>query len=380
MIGFFRYLTLLLLLTVFVGATAAEEISRDKPVEILVLTNGDRLSGQSLDFDGQGILWRFPHGGEIVIPLALIESFETMEPLVPEAKEQTATPSPISTALHTTEELPTGESTGHDTASEIEQVLHEEDIPFSAGEAVYRFLWDSGDWFGEEISAWTKSFELGGAWTDGNSRTSTLTSGGSFEREYSRITSKLTWGGRYTTAQGVATDNRWWANSTFDYDYEGDWFFFTTTRHEYNEFKDLKYRGTYSGGIGYRFVKEKDRRIIARLGPAVTLEYYDEPTGARQTPDMFGEFEIVWPMHERVDFELTSAVTPSMNDVSIFRMTNTSGLILHLDDRDKWAFRLGLRHEYDSQPNGDLLPNDITTTMQLVYHRNGTSKVKRLKY
>ena len=143
------------------------------------------------------------------------------------------------------------------------------------------------------------------------------------------------------------------------------------SKHEYNEFQGIDYRGTGSIGVGYRFVAEEDRHILARLGPAVTMEVYSGSGGHRVTQDFFAEFEIDWPLFERTRLETKTTMRPSVGSLDVFRFRNNTAVLVALDDEDRWSLKLGFRLDYNSVPESTSgrVPMDVTTDVSIVYLR-----------
>jgi putative salt-induced outer membrane protein YdiY len=174
-------------------------------------------------------------------------------------------------------------------------------------------------------------------------------------------------GGQFGRAKHKTNVNRWWVNGNVDHKLYEKWILFATTKNTYNQFTNLDYRGTLSGGLGYRFYNEKDKRLIVRVGPAVTFEIFQNEPFQRTTPDMFAEIETRWPLFDRTQFEQKSRVNPSM--ANLVRIVSTSSLLIDLDNSSRWKLRLSFRYEYDSQPAAGRLPSDYLSTVSLVYVR-----------
>ena len=217
------------------------------------------------------------------------------------------------------------------------------------------------------FSEWTKRIELGARFIDGNSDQDFLNTAGRFEKKGENWLGQLEINGQLARAGGTSTTNRWNGNVTYDYGKHGKWIVFATAKNEYDEFEGLEYRGTYSSGLGYRFFNEKDRRLIARLGPGVTYERFTNPIRERTTPDAFAELEINWPVFRRSSFESKTTMHPSLNDVNVFRLTSQNGLLFKIDTKGAWKLKLGFRFDYNSRPNNGRLPADYTTNILLVY-------------
>ena len=58
-----------------------------------------------------------------------------------------------------------------------------------------------------------------------------------------------------------------------------------------------------------------------------------------------------------------------MMNIELVRVFSTTGLMLDLDEEDRWKLRLGMQYTYNSQPNPGREPSDYTSTVSLVYTR-----------
>lgn len=351
----------------------------DGIVETLVLKNGDRVAGSSTGVSDGQLRWKMPYGGKLSIPLALVDRIEqTSAKRVTPAAAVELPPAPPEVPpvveVETVEEPEPPEKPKTDKA--VEAAVAEEVPPvvseplplttawYEAGRSTYTFSAD-------QTSKWTKRFELGGTWVDGNSETSEAYIGGQFERQFERVSHQLTWNGRHSTAGEKITQSRWQFNGNTDFSKKSDskWILFLSHNHLFDRLADLDYRGTFAGGVGYRFFNEGDKRLITRLGPGATVEKYAEPVGTRVTPDLFAEAEAKWPVFDRTILEYKSTWTPSMNDIAIFRMTSNYGVLVKLDQKESWAMRVGLRHDHNSEPAAKRKKDDFTTTFSVVYTR-----------
>ena len=223
-------------------------------------------------------------------------------------------------------------------------------------------------------TAWTKRFEIGGNFVDGNTKTSEYFIGGLMERKYDKLSLQSDVSGRYGTASYRTTQNKWLLNGTADYKHDGNWIVFASQRHVYDERADLDYRGTFAIGPGYKFYDEEDKRAIIRVGPGATIEKYDPPKGFDVSPNIFIETETRWPLYERTQFENKNTLTPTIGDISVYRLVSTYGILVALDEKEKWAFKIGLRHEHNSDPQPGKVKNDYTSSFSLVYTRDKKKK------
>ncbi|MBA4031091.1 MAG: hypothetical protein C0478_09415 [Planctomyces sp.] len=223
-----------------------------------------------------------------------------------------------------------------------------------------------------QASLWTNRIQLGGNFTNGNSNVDIVDVLTQFERSTAVSLRQMELGGQWSQSTGVVTANRWWLNGNFDWPFsseEDKWITFLSSKNEYNKLANLNFRGTDTVGIGYRFFYEPKKRLITRIGPAVTVESFDSPDDTRTTFDLFTEVEIRWPIAKRTSLESRIRYQPSLLDGAIYRVFSTSSLLWDLDQENRWKLALNVRTEYISVPSPGRKSTDIFTIVSLVYQR-----------
>jgi putative salt-induced outer membrane protein YdiY len=346
-----------LLLTV--GAVNADEeraAGGSDVREVLILKNGDRMSGTSAGVaDGQ-LDWELPFGGSARIPLEQVDRVERYDdPAASMSTLTNAAPHPVAPDVPAPELPPVVETT---VAPVPEAPADPEWFHGRAARAVT-----------ESFTEWTKRIGFGGRFVEGNSRETNLDLSANLERKRADRQTQINLGGQFGQANGVRGVNRWFANSTTDVIISEPWIWFLNVNDEYNERQNLDYRGTLSFGPGWRPYNEDKKRLIVRVGPAVTYEVFHKPADQRVTPDLFTELEFRWPMSDSMQFEHRTTVNPSLHDLGLFRAVSNSAVQWALDSEKRWSFRIGVQYQYISQPNSGRRPGDYFTTIQLVYQK-----------
>jgi putative salt-induced outer membrane protein YdiY len=314
-------------------------------LERLVLRHGETLTGRSLEIHDGILLWCYPDGTLLTIPLTDVERLEI--------GEQSDDPDETVPAISDPETVLGSEQTP----------LWTEYVPLAPQ------LQHSYTKAAETVATWTQRVQVGGQFNSGNTKTNLIDVAGVFERNTPEQMRQIDGGGQWGNNGSVQTANRWWLNSNFDWPIRDKWISFATSKNEYNGPAHLNYRGTLSGGLGYRFLFETNRRMIVRFGPAYTVEIFASPSRTRQTPDLFAEIETKWPVFERTSVEQKTRVQPSMLNAELVRVFSTTGVLVDLDEKARWKLRLGFQYQYNSQPNPGRVPSDYMTTLSLVYTR-----------
>ncbi|QDU81438.1 hypothetical protein Pla110_31790 [Polystyrenella longa] len=375
-------------------------------VGMLTLKDGRQLLGQLSGLTTFQLTWTVPTGETVSIPLTMVEKIDVKpikEKVVPleespliKPEEMFSGPSaqgliePIDQseiseepAALPEEELAAAEASASSTADDDDGAEKQsaEDVDTEAEDALFQLTqWEetvvaplpepvtfSYRFSRQQMKAWTKRFEIGARFLDGNSEEKTINSEARFENRYSDYTTRIDMGAKWGRARDVQISNQLFANANMDFGEVGSWIFFVTNQNQYDELQDLDYRGTLSAGVGYRFLDDEERRFITRLGPGVTAEEYSTPGNDRVTADIFAEAELQWPLFDRTHFESKSTIRPSIEDYEVFRFTNDMAVLVQLDEQSSWQFKLGVKQEYNSAPAALKKKSDFTTVFQLVY-------------
>lgn len=327
------------------GAGAVAEESDQQPqekTEQLLLKSGGRLSGTSLGLEDGSMRWEFADGAQVLVPLASIERLE----------------------------LPAWEEDPHG-AIDAERMKLSPDPISRENDGYWKSVYGACERVVTTVVHSTKRIEVGARLLDGNTDTDYVDVAGRFEHVADNWVRQLEFQGQYAQQEGDPNTNRWTADLNIDYDNGKDerWILFATNKNEYDEFENLDYRGTYSAGVGYRFFNEPRKRLIFRVGPAATVEFFHDPSDTRITPDAFGEVETIWPLNDWLHYEAKSNIRPSLEDLEVFRAISNHGLLVQLDEEGRWSLKLGLRYEYNSKPVGTKVRSDYTTSILLIYSR-----------
>lgn len=331
-------------------------ITRGETPEVLHLKNGDRFSGYSEGLQQGLLLWRMPFGERVAIPLEDVDRLEKQVlPLIGPPPE----PGPVP-VIGPEPEL-------------IDGPAFLPDPPFLLGplRPAYMLLDSAFDssrgWAGD----WFKRAELGGQWAQGNTNQEMINFAAQLERLENQRFIQVDVIGQYAESEETITAHRWFLNGTVDWwkDPTSKWILFVTAKNQYDLLENLNYRGTYSGGLGYRFINELEKRVVARLGPGMTVESFRDPSSSRVTPDLFAELEMRWPFFDRTVFEQKTTLFPSIADMSVFRLVSASSLSFRIDERKRWNLGVGFRWEHNSDPNTGRDPNDLLTTLSIIYTR-----------
>ena len=218
---------------------------------------------------------------------------------------------------------------------------------------------------------WTKRVEIGARMLRGNTDEDFVKVAGVILRERDNSLHRLDWGGRFGQVNGLRNTNRWFLESTIDRSQPAGWLYYISSRHEYNQFQGIDYRGNASVGVGYKFVDEEDRHVLMRIGPSLTLEVYSGPGADRLTGEVSAAIEIDWPLFERTRLESQTTMRPSVTSLDVFRFRTDTAVMIPLDEEARWSLKLGYLLDYNSSLSlvDGRQPMDLTTNVSIVYMR-----------
>ncbi|WP_198000643.1 DUF481 domain-containing protein [Gimesia fumaroli] len=361
-----HYLIFLVLvsLTTFFGGAGDVCAGETAPAETLYLKDGQYFSGESIGFEDGNILFRLSDGQVRSIMLGVVDRLEY------NSTEEESADSSSKEAL-----LVNNENTAlPPLPSVIDQVpvpdpLDASPMPEQENESHFKQVEEVCDQCWDYVEVWTKRMEIGGTFLAGNTDRDYVTTGLFLEKSDNDNMFEFEIGGRWGQSNGVRDANRWYGNATLDLARTTDWIVFVTNKNVYDEFENLDWRGTLSAGLGYRFINEKDKRLILRVGPGGTREIYNSPRLRRTTLDVFVEIEFRWPLSDHAQLEHKQTWTPSVDVAQILRVTTETGLLFKLDNKDRWNLRFGLLQVYNSFPNAGRKKSDYTGSVSLVYTR-----------
>ncbi len=351
-----RY-TIIRLVPICLFSVATATVGLAQEPEILYFKNGDRFPYGSNHGAADGLLlWELPYGKRFLTPLEMIERVESGSQKLPTepkcgdlkvARKSTSMgDNQVKTAIH--EEL--------ESRAKQLNIVQVSCLVFS------RMCMDT--------FSCAKRLELGGQFLNGNSDSDFISVNSYFKKQWDNRFLDVDVGGQYGQSNGDQVTNRWFSNATIDFNHTGKWIRYIISKNEYSQFENLDYRGTVSGGVGYRFYTEKKKYLIVRFGPAVTHEFFRQPTVQRTTADLFAELNSRWSLFDGVQFENAMTFRPSINELDVFRLSSQTALLFHLDKHDRWNLKLGLVVRHNSRPNNDRSRTDYTSNISLVYIRD----------
>lgn len=197
---------------------------------------------------------------------------------------------------------------------------------------------------------WKLTAEMGGTKKEGN--TDTVEFNGRLELSRKSMVDLLRFyvTGRYGEADQVRDTSEVIFGSYYEHLlFNSDrWFAFGRLELEYDEFENLELRTDLSGGLGYYFIKQDEHELKGRLGAGYLHEsFMNGETDSSATLDVGLDYRV--EIKPWLQFVHASTYTPTFDGLEDYRLEFDSAVLLPFTDQ-RFAFKLGMKNEYDSMP------------------------------
>lgn len=130
--------------------------------------------------------------------------------------------------------------------------------------------------------------------------------------------------------------------------------------------ENIQLRSVSAGGLSYRFFNKEHFTLSANAGLSYRSETYKDNSPSTQNTGLDAGIRHFYRFRNR--FELHNALNylPSVENLSSYLITQKSWLDFPLGNSRVWKVRLGLKHDYSSQPEGGRESLDTTWYSSLV--------------
>lgn len=184
------------------------------------------------------------------------------------------------------------------------------------------------------------------------------------EREMDRL--KLSLRAEYTEENDSKTTNEALGEATYEYDIGERLFVFGQTQLEFDEFEDLDLRTVASGGVGLFLIDTERQTLKIRFGLGYQYQRFND---AVVTHDGLVQLSYDYKLDVRGWFQFISEMDFFANatDTRDWRFEAENAIEVPISSAEKWKLRLGLRNEYDNEPQPGVDSLDTTVFSALVY-------------
>ena len=329
--------------------------------DVVVLKNGDRLTGKIARSDGKTLLIKTEFAGDVNVVWEAIDELSTTEKVYLTLTDGQVVAGTVKTQngqiIVDTEKagvVATSKSAVTIVRSEAEQT--------SALAEAERLrnpkLWE----------LWQGNFDVGLSLTSGNSRTFNFAMGANAVRETTRDKLSFYFAQIYarddtddlsrTTANAIRSGIR------YDFNINKKLSGFGFADFETNELQGLDLRLVFGGGLNYRWIETERKKLDVFGGISVNNEFFAEPDPLPVDFDntrtsfelLFGD-EYFWKISDSITLKQRAVIFPNMSDFGEFRLNFDTTLGIDLNKRLAWQFTFSDR--FLSNPPDGFKQNDI---------------------
>jgi len=196
---------------------------------------------------------------------------------------------------------------------------------------------------------WKVRIDLGLNGQSGNSELINFNGGLTVKREAPGDRLTLYALGRYSRDNGVRSSNEIIGGARWEVDITDRLYWYINGELEHDEFESLDLRATATTGLGYFVIREKETEFKVHGGIGYQHESFD--TG--DTDDQ-AILDLGWDFRKDIapwlQFVHSLNVNPSLEDISDIRAVMSNAVEIPLVADKSWKIRLGIKHQYDAQP------------------------------
>lgn len=302
------------------------------------LKNGDRLTGKLVSNDEKIVVIETVYAGKLTIDAKHIE--RVGDGKIKREEERVAEGPSAVTA---------GENTVKQPVKMEEKIVKSESAQKPKPEPVKQrtALFGQGTFFGL-ASGWEGNANFGFSYTDGNSRTSTLTTGIRATKNGGK--DKLTVYARSLWYSNRAlsistTQNAVWGGARYDRNMSEKTFGFVSYDFERDRPKKLFFRSVLGTGFGHHLVKNKTTELDILGGGAWNRTWQIGPN--TDTPEALAGNTLKHKFHDRLKFQQTFTYYQNISDLNEFRFIFDSSISVDITKKIGLQFTIGDRFNND---------------------------------
>lgn len=280
--------------------------------DIVVFTNGDRLSGKIKQLEDGRLVLESQVAGEIKIDMAKVQTFSSDEPVEIHFSDGTVIKQRILSA-----------SPGRIGIRDAETLIAQ-DFELAKITKINPPAKPTPKWHGA-VTAGLSS-------THGNTSADRQNLGVDVTRrgENDRITLKADYArGRQEdpdTREKKTTEDWWRTKLKYDYFVSKKWYVYGDTRYEKDNVAELDRRVVVGGGSGYQWLESEDMNFSTEVGLASLYEKFDNQTETNSEVSIQFGYHFDKKLHKGITFINDLTYYPSTDKFSDYYLTSTAEL------------------------------------------------------
>lgn len=169
----------------------------------------------------------------------------------------------------------------------------------------------------------------------------------------------------YSEEDDERSANEYIAGSRYRNDITDRWYWYARSELEFDEFENLDLRATVAGGTGYFWIKKPEHELATSIGAGYRHESYDDGrTEDAAILDLGLDYRL--DIGDWAQFTHSTVYSPDVEEFNDYRIDADTALVFPFKD-DRWKWKVGMRNEYNSnpQPGLDRLDNTYYTSLVL---------------
>jgi putative salt-induced outer membrane protein YdiY len=332
---FCRIYQVLFLLFLFSGHVLADEV---------ILTNGDRLTGEILEIKDGILTLETDYSDPIKLKFGMVQQMSSSEPV----------------EIHLTDgEILKGKITAEMTGQVVV------DAGASRGAVAVKF--DNIAALNpppKEPARWKGNITLGGNWQDGNTDTMNISAGALAVRRTDNDRFLINFLYNSSEESGKRTAENTYGQLKYDYFLNPKWYLYLNVDMLSDEFKDINFRTSVGPGVGYQIWEEDDKALGLEAGVSYISEDRDVGEDTNWLSARVG-INFLYRLFANVLFTDQFVIYPNLDDTGEYTLRNEAALVTEIGA--SWAFRLSNIWARDSDPGPVLEQDDFTWILGLQY-------------
>lgn len=212
------------------------------------------------------------------------------------------------------------------------------------------------------LARWTESWEggfaLGLNGSGGNTENFNVRTGIDGTRKTDKTSTRFDITYSYGQSDNETSKNYFSTAIRNDWVREGSrWRPFLRGTLEADQFQDWRWRTGGYGGVGYAFINQEEKKLIARVGAGTRYDF----TGGTQglTPEGNIGIDYVAKINDRQKILITTDMYPSFDKITDYRIESRAEWSLLIDTDSNLSLVIGAEDRYDSTPGDGFKRNDI---------------------
>lgn len=221
----------------------------------------------------------------------------------------------------------------------------------------------------DSTAKWHWSVSAGGSFRQGNTSNTNIHSQFQANRRSNKSVLTAKTGMNYNRNGEDNPNRRATGEIVIDRNMRGRWIWYGREEAEYDQARFIDLRNIASTGLGFKFVDELNRRLVARTGPTISHMIY-APGANNEDETRSGwllESEYRQLIGDTIRIEWTTSAFPNFDNEQQFRVRSDAALLFPIGKSSAWSWKLGLRHDYQLDPVGETRSTDVEGYFSITY-------------